>query len=532
MPPSVPIAEHVIPTGMLFQRLMETLPDNVYFKDRNGRFLCINQALAKKFGLSSPEDAVGKSDYDFFPKELAGHKDSDERQIVRSGIGIVNMEEADWTDPARPQWAVTTKLPLLGKDGEIIGTFGISRDITETKSAREALEAQHRLLGTLIEILPCRIFVKNQDGQLQLANEAYRRAISSNPDDPVIGRTLSELLPPERRELATLDDQAVLTQGTEIINREQCDTTSGNPDRWVLLSKVPLRDAFGDIRGIVGMAADITAQKEAEARANRARLMLEEQNRQMEAELVVARDLQRELMQAELRRANDLLGRQPGGFRPLSLYYLPSERLAGDFVHTQALSASRVGILVCDVMGHGVRAALVTALVRGLLGDVRLQELPPGEILTQLNSRLCVLLDQPVMPRFVTALYATVDLEAGTFALANAGHPWPLLQHVDGDVETVRDDLCDPALGLVSDATYATSLHRIERGDRLLLFTDGWMEQTNADGEEFGRDRMAAQLKDAPADPTKALHYLADALQRHSASTHHEDDLCAVLLQT
>ncbi len=511
---------------------MESLPAYVYFKDVHGRFICINQALSLKFGLANPQEAVGLSDYDFFPMELARQKDADEQKIVRTGTGIIDMEEADWTDPQRRQWARTTKLALRGEDGAIIGTFGISRNITETKLAREELEAQHRLLRTLIEILPCRIFVKDQTGRLQLTNEAYRRALIISPEDKIIGRTLAELVPQERGALASADDQTVLKQGDSIINREQVDTTSDAPDRWILLSKVPLRDHDGNISGLVGMAADITAQKEAQAQVNRARLELEIKNRQMEAELAVARDLQRELMQSGLRNANDALKHQPGGYPPLALYYEASERLAGDFVHAIALSPTRVGILICDVMGHGVRASLVTALIRGLVGDVRLKGFSPGEILGRLNTRLCTLLDQPVMPRFVTALFAAVDLQAGTLSMANAGHPWPLLQSADGNVRTIKPGDCDPALGLIANADYTTFEQTISPRDRLLLLTDGWLEESNEAGEEFGLERLTAQLATAPADPNAALRHLVAALQAHSGSVDCRDDLCAVLLQT
>lgn len=529
--PEPPVARP-IPERLLFQRLMETLPAYVFFKDINGRFICVNHALAAKFGLARPEDAVGRSDFDFFPEELARQKYTDERRIVTTGEGIVDLEEADWTDPERRQWAITTKLPLRGEDGEIVGTFGISRDITDTKLAREALETQHRLLRTLIEILPCRIFVKNQAGQLQLTNEAYRLAFGTAASEPIIGRTLAELIPPERGEQAAQDDQSVMQQGTAILNREQRDITSGQSNRWILLSKVPLRDGGGEIRGLVGMAADITAQKEAEELANRARQKLEAQNLQMEGELAVARDLQRELMQAGLRNVNEIVRRPGDSYPPLTLYYEPSERLAGDFVHALALSPERIGILICDVMGHGVRAALVTALIRGLVSDPRMLELAPGEMLERLNVRLCTLLDQPVMPRFVTALYATVDLQAGTLAMANAGHPWPLLQETGGAVRTVQAGECDPALGLVANALYKTSQHTIAAGDRLLLLTDGWLEEPDAAGEEFGWTRLAAGLKTAPADPARALRHLAALLQSHSGSTRCRDDLCAVLLQT
>lgn len=529
--PAEPTSGAAGPAQLFFQRLMETLPAHVYFKDLEGRFLCINHALAQKFGLKSSEEAVGRSDYDFFPRDLARQKDADEREIVCTGVGIVDKEEPDWTDPTRRQWCLTTKLPLRGADGSIVGTFGISRDITETKLAHEALEDQHRLLSTLIEILPCRIFVKNQSGQIELTNEAYRRAIGLPAAERIEGRTLSELIPRERGAQASADDEAVVTQGISIINREQHDTSSLQPDRWVLLSKVPLRDGAGNIRGLVGMAADITAQKEAEAQANRARLDLQAKNAQMEEELAVARDLQRELMEAELRRVNETMHWQNGRFHPLTLHYEASEQLAGDFVHALPLTHTRFGLFICDVMGHGVRASLVTALIRGLLANQRLRDLDPGDLLARLNARLCVLLDQPVMPRFVTALYATIDLKSGAVKMADAGHPWPLLQRAGGRVSTMQDGPCDPALGLIPDACYTTSTHVISPGDRLLLLTDGWLEEANEAGEEFGRERLAELFGHAPLDPDEALNEMAHAVQHHANGQHCRDDLCAVLLQ-
>ncbi|MBE2214206.1 MAG: PAS domain-containing protein [Opitutaceae bacterium] len=517
---------------MFFERLMESLPDSVYFKDREGRFFCLSKALATHFGLDSPEEAIGKSDYDFFPEELARIKDHDEREIVRTGVGFVGKEEKSYAIGGKRRWVLSSKLPLYGDDGSIIGTFGISRDITEVKQARESLEAQHRLLKTLIEILPCRIFVKDRDGRITLTNEAYRRALGLHGSDIVEGKRLSDLVADDRVGPYAMDDRLVIEKGTEILNREDFDASPLGDKRWMLLSKVPLRDGEGQVQGLVGMAADITAQKEAEARAVRIQHQLEEKNRQIEAELALARELQTELMTSSLVSVREQLD-ATGPLAPrIAFHYEASVHLAGDFFQLIPITRRRFGMLLCDVMGHGVKAALVTTLIRGLITDVKADELSPERMLARLNDRLCTLLDRPPLPRFVTALYALVDLDEARLTVASAGHAWPLYRTAAGETAPLCSLECGPALGLIRGATFTPESRRIATGDRLLCFTDGWIEESNPAGEEYGTRRLASGLDRHAADqPDVTLAEAARDVRHFAAKSSFSDDLCAVLVQ-
>jgi rsbT co-antagonist protein RsbR len=122
----------------LLRALMETLPDAIYFKDTESRFIRINNTQADRFGLG-PSQAVGKSDFDFFTEEHARPAYNDEQEIIRTGQPLLNLEEEETWPDRPPTWVSTTKMPLRDHDGNIIGTFGISRDITDRKQAEEAL---------------------------------------------------------------------------------------------------------------------------------------------------------------------------------------------------------------------------------------------------------------------------------------------------------------------------------------------------------------------------------------------------------
>ncbi len=123
----------------LLHAMMEHLPDHIYFKDADSRFIMVSRALAKHFGFDSPEMAIGMTDRDFFSPEHADAALEDEQMLMRTGEPVVGKEEEEtWID--RPStWVSTTKMPLRDEHGKVIGTFGISSDITARKHAEVAM---------------------------------------------------------------------------------------------------------------------------------------------------------------------------------------------------------------------------------------------------------------------------------------------------------------------------------------------------------------------------------------------------------
>jgi PAS domain S-box-containing protein len=161
----------------LLRALMDNIPDNIYFKDRESRFIRTTKSHAKWFGLSDPAGAIGKTDFDFFSDDHAHKAYEDEQEIIRTGQPLLNIEERE-TWPDRPDtWVLTSKMPLCDEKGKIIGTFGISRDITERKRAeKKLLDYQGKL--------------KSLASQLTLAEERERRRIATELHDQ-IGQSLA-----------------------------------------------------------------------------------------------------------------------------------------------------------------------------------------------------------------------------------------------------------------------------------------------------------------------------------------------------
>lgn len=132
-------ANHLAQERHRLQMLLEHSPDCIYFKDLQSRFLVLSPSMARMFGFKKVEDVLGKTDFDIFTKEHAQPAFDDEQTIIRTGIPMINKEEKETWPDGHVTWASSTKVPFHDPSGEIIGIFGISRDITEHKVAEDAL---------------------------------------------------------------------------------------------------------------------------------------------------------------------------------------------------------------------------------------------------------------------------------------------------------------------------------------------------------------------------------------------------------
>ncbi|MGB0582134.1 MAG: PAS domain-containing protein [Limisphaerales bacterium] len=131
--------------SFLFRTMLELAPDAIYFKDRDGKFLAISDWGAKFFGEKSGKDMIGKSDFDYFPQEMAQEYFNDEQALMKSGTPLIDKRENENSHDDREVCFSTTKLPLRDEDGNVVGSFGISRDVTLHQKAEDDLRESEAL---------------------------------------------------------------------------------------------------------------------------------------------------------------------------------------------------------------------------------------------------------------------------------------------------------------------------------------------------------------------------------------------------
>jgi len=206
--------------------------------------------------------------------------------------------------------------------------------------------------------------------------------------------------------------------------------------------------------------------------------------------------------------------------------------VGGDFFNVRALSDTMAGVFICDVMGHGVRSALVTAILRALVEELAELATEPGQLLGQINHDLRVILRQSGTPMFTTAFYAVVDLERGELCYANAGHPKPLLVHrATNQVRTLcnASGKCYPALGLFEGSAYPTTQRSIAANDMLVLYTDGLYDVEGPAQDKINQDWLLAQVQERTQLPAGELFdQLLAEIKRVSEDANFADDVCLV----
>jgi PAS domain S-box-containing protein len=240
----------------LLRTLLDQSPDHIYFKDAQSRFIKTGQAIARVFGVATPEELAGKTDFDFFTEAHARATFEDEQEIIRTGVPLIGKVEKEvWQDGRTETWVLTTKMPFRDKDGQIVGTFGVSKDITAMKQAEERL----RQLSRAVEQSPASIVITDPAGNITYVNPkfttltgyAFAEALGKNPRILKSGET-----PPAAYEQLW----KTITAGREW--RGEFHNKKKNGELyWELASISPIVDESGQITHFLAVKEDVTERK-------------------------------------------------------------------------------------------------------------------------------------------------------------------------------------------------------------------------------------------------------------------------------
>ncbi len=395
-----------------------------------------------------------------------------------------------------------------------------------------ALADERNLLRSVIDNLPDSIYVKDVHGHYMLDNVAHSHSLKVAGMEDVVGKTVFDFFPEQVARSFDEVDQAVMKEGASILNREEPVFNGNGEKHWLSTSKMPLRNRQGKIIGLVGFGRDITARKRAEEQAATYNAELREKNTQLEDDLHMAREIQQAFLPQQY---PSFPRRATADDSALHFYarYLPTTAVGGDFFHILPVSDTAAGVFICDVMGHGVRAALVTAIQRALVEELLELASEPGVFLTHINKALVSILKRTRTPMFASAFYLVADVSTGKMSYANAGHP-PAL-HLRRDAGMVKSltgadgARPGPVLGVFDDCKYTSYETGLEPHDLVMLFTDGLYEVEGMDSEYYDQSSLIASVRRRMLMPTGALFdETIDEIRQFSADHSFGDDVCLV----
>jgi sigma-B regulation protein RsbU (phosphoserine phosphatase) len=385
----------------LLENLMVSNKDVIYFKDLESRFIKVNEACVRKHGMETAEGLIGKTDFDLYAPVHAEQAYADEQHILQTGEILRGIEEKEvWAD-GHITWASTTKLPLRNADGEIIGTFGVSRDITDHKIAQ--LSAK------------------------RYADEVRQIKDEMENDVRMASELLKNFMPKEYPVFPEGADPA--SSCIEFLHRE------------VLCGEI-----------------------------------------------------------------------------------------SGDFCSVTAVSKTEVAVVICDVQGIGIRSALTIALIRGIMQEISDLIHIPGAYLGRMNEMLYPSLGETAALD-VTACLMVLDVSSGQLRFASAGHPMPILLRPGCGAAWLCEDpeAYGPAMGRLEKASFSTSSFQLHADDAMLLFTDGLFSVPNNMDHAFGLKRLMDSAQSLVGDPLEDMFdgLVGDTLA-FSKNGKFIDDVCIV----
>jgi len=387
----------------LLNLLTESIPVNIYFKDKDSRFVMANTATAQKLGLESVSQLLGKNDHDFFDARHADKSKKDEIEIMETHKHLKGTLEKELWDAAEDTWCITSKHPWLDHNGKTKGTFGVTNDVSE-------------IVKTQIRLVEVAQSYKSR-------NEIYEQELK----------------------LACEVQQAILEKK---------------------IPSLPKKNS-------------LTEQAHYACSAS------------------------------------------------FNLSHIPVDGLAGDFYEVIPISTTKMGILMCDVMGHGVRASLIVAMIRGLISNVQDSVATPSAFLASLNYGLCHILTKAGITMFSTAIYGVIDIENASVTIANAGHPTPIINR-NSVYELIPNEAkhLGSALGLISESNYHDVSLDLTDIDELIFFTDGIYEVVNSYSEELSIESLLSLMNSEMTSDETSIEALCRIAKSYAHDASFHDDVC------
>lgn len=516
--------------------VLEKVPVNVYFKDRESRFVKANIATAKRMGVQSVDELIGKTDHDFFQAEHADHSQAEERLIMETGMGHEEKLTHEVWDDGTESWVLVTKKIWKSRNGEVLGTFGITHDVSElikkqnelievanelTVVNREITEEQH-LLRMVIDNIPAFVFFKDQDSRFVLVNRGMAHLLGAGSPSEMVGKSDSHYFPAKDSDGYRQDEIEIMASGVPMVSKIEKRQAIGQKATWSVTSKYPWYHTKGGLRGTFGVSLDVTRLVDLKLQLEKITRILEKQNQGLESQLNLAREIQQAAFTPVIPPIVHH-GKKVGFHH----YYKPASKLAGDFYEIFPMGNGLGGFLICDVMGHGVRASLIVSMVRGLSEKQRATVgADPGAFLTGLNEGLTHLLERTSQLIFTSAIFGVVDLEKNEVRLASAGHPSPIVKRHDRvEVLPLSGAAKGPALGMVEGFQFEAISLPLDTLQGLWVFTDGIFEVLDPNGNELGLLGMCEALEAAKSGKS-AINQLLDAAMNFAGGKPFDDDLC------
>lgn len=375
------------------------------------------------------------------------------------------------------------------------------------------------------------IYFKDRQSRYIMYNQACAQKHGWSSLAEGLGKSDFDLFEDEHAREAYNVEQRLMDSGEILRGIDEKEVWPDGHVTWCSTTKVPMRDDRGVIVGLFGITRDITARKEARLQSQRYAEQVSAIKEKLEEDARMAGKLQRSFFVSEYPLFPEGVPPEESCIEFLH-HFNKCNLVSGDYCYLRRLSPTTVGILLCDVLGTGARAAMGASLIRGIMQDQVSLSDNPSAYLGRLNEQLHPLISSDGIPLLdITACYLVLDVTTGVAKVTVAGHPIPLHFRKGMPVKWLFENLVlqGPALAVEPHARYRTVTCRLQPDDSIVLFTDGLITVKNAQGEPFCEKRV---LDTAQCLSGKSLGRIFSGLENaargFSKDEQFTDDVCLV----
>ncbi len=416
---------------------------------------------------------------------------------------------------------------IRNENKQVIMLAGSVIDITRRKTAELDLEEDRHVLNLLVESIPVNVYFKDKESKFRMSNTATALKMGLPNKEAIIGTSDHTFFDAKHADKSRKDEVSIMETLQKHDGNLEKETWPGQPDSWCITSKQPWLDNKGRVKGTFGVTNDVTDMVNIQTRLVNVAQALKDKNQTFKEELDLATEVQQSILTKHIPPLTS-----SNYTADFTTEYIPMSGLAGDFYEIIPISESKMGILMCDVMGHGIRASLIVAMLRGLITKEVESAHQPDSFLYGLNQGLIKIMSKAGITMFATAIYIVIDLESKLITLADAGHPLPIVRKGNTFQQlTPPGYKAQSALGLVPETLYNSHTIHLSMLSELILFTDGIYEIENKDGEELeieGVIRLLNEISTQEDSQSHSIEKLINSLRSYATQELFNDDVCMV----
>tara|TARA_B110000879_G_scaffold27857_1_gene37954 strand:+ start:50617 stop:52200 length:1584 start_codon:yes stop_codon:yes gene_type:complete len=495
----------------------------IFYSDRIKEFLGYETTTPPNM-MTHPERIVHDESIDYFRDILS-------LTLLDSSAEYLGIDCKICRLDGESRWVRIRGIVIRNTD-EAVRVAGSMIDISTRKFAEEMVAEERNMLRLIIDNIPLQVYFKDTNSCYKLVNQRQVDWLGKSQISEVIDKSGESFFSPESWYASRKEELQIMQTGTPVIDVIQREQWPHKPDTYVQKVKHPWYDSSGKLLGTYGISCDVTSLIQAKKKLEKLALNLQQQHKNYQEELMLATEIQRAILPENSPEWENTITEWSDRVRIKTLYS-PASELAGDFYDVISISKHKIGFLIIDVMGHGVRSAIIVSLIRGLMEQAEQLAPKPALYLEKINAGLTNILQKASITLFASACYTLVDFKSNKMTISCAGHDFPIIEfkqnQTTGDKDTSSKGA---ALGILAGTQYSETVYPLNDIRSALLFTDGIYEASNSNDEEWGIENLQQEFNNAHTNHmSSTVQHLYGSATKWMGHTQFQDDVCLLNLE-